>query len=369
MKDNWFLIREVDELDSPALTVHKDRIQYNIDTMIGMVKDPLRLRPHVKTYKIPEIVNMQIRAGIRKFKCATIAEAEMLALTGAQDVLLAYPLVGPRLNRFFQLIPKYPDTKFSVIIDHESGARSVAEKAVNSFVPVNVYLDINNGNNRTGISPDHAFVLFKKCFELKGINPLGLHVYDGHIRENDPEIRKRKCDLDFQKVKNLGLFIRQKLDFEPVIVAGGSPTFPIHSRREKIECSPGTSLLWDAGYSENFPDIPFQTAAVVITRVVSQPAPRIFCLDLGHKSIASENPLNNRIRFLNKVGLEPVNHSEEHLVIKSEKEDYLEVGEVLYGIPYHICPTAALYDEVAVIRNNLIVHTWKIMARSRKITI
>jgi D-serine deaminase-like pyridoxal phosphate-dependent protein len=369
MTEEWYFIHGIDMLDSPALTVHKDRIQYNIERMISMVDDPNRLRPHVKTYKIPEIVRMQMGNGIRTFKCATIAEAEMRALTGAPDVLVAFPLVGPRLDRFFSMVLKYPETRFSAIVDHEHIARSISEKALASLVSVNVYLDINNGNNRTGISPDHAFVLYKKCFELKGINPVGLHVYDGHIRDSDSRIREKKCDHDFQMVKNLAHYIQEKLDFQPAVIAGGSPTFPFHARRENVECSPGTSLLWDAGYSEKFPDIPFKTAAVVITRVVSQPVPGIFCLDLGHKSIAAENPLENRVRFLNKAGLMPLSHSEEHLVVKTGQADQLTIGEVLYGIPYHICPTTALFEEVIVIRNNRVLATWKVKARGRKITL
>lgn len=369
MKNKWYLINDIDRLDSPVLIVHPDRIQYNIDIMIAIVKDPARLRPHVKTYKMSEIVNMQMKSGIRKFKCATIAEAEMLGMTGAPDVLLAYPLTGPKLDRYFMLISKYPDTEFSAIIDHEAGAQALSDKAVSFMSTTGVYLDINNGNNRTGIFPEDAFAIYKKCFELKGIKPLGLHVYDGHIRETDPEKRKKHCDQNFEIIKALAKYILQKLDTDPHIIAGGSPTFPIHAQRNKVECSPGTSLLWDAGYKENFPDIPFQNAALIISRVISKPASDLFCLDLGHKSIASENPLANRVRFLNAEGLEPVSHSEEHLVVKNTKKVSLSIGDVLYGIPYHICPTIALYNEVTVIRNNRIITTWEVKARSRKIKI
>jgi len=369
MKNKWYLINEIDKLDSPALTVHPDRIQYNIDMMIAMVKDPERLRPHVKTYKMPEIVRMQMQSGISKFKCATIAEAEMLALAGAPDVLVAYPLTGPRLDRFMELTGKYPETRFSAIIDQESTANALADKAITSLTTAHVYVDINNGNNRTGIHPDEGFALFKRCLEMKGIKPLGLHIYDGHIRDINSEKRKSHCDLDFAPVKTLALYIQEKLNMDPVIIAGGSPTFPIHAQRAGVECSPGTSLLWDAGYSENFPDIPFQTAAVVITRIISLPAPGICCLDLGHKSIASENTLENRVRFLNEEGLEPISHSEEHLVVRNTQENDLKVGDVLYGLPYHICPTTALYDEVTVIRNNQIINTWEVKARGRKITV
>jgi D-serine deaminase-like pyridoxal phosphate-dependent protein len=293
----------------------------------------------------------------------------MLGMAGAPDVLMAFQLTGPKMDRFFRLIAKYPDTRYSAIVDNGSSAAALSEKAVANLTEISVYLDINNGNDRTGLPADDGFGLFKKCLELEGINPAGLHVYDGHIRNTDPDERKIQVDQNFEKVQALAFYIHQKLDIYPVIIAGGSPTFTVHARNKDVECSPGTSLLWDAGYTEKFPDIPFQTAAVVISRVISLPGNGLVCTDLGHKSIAAENPLENRVRFLNVDGLEPVSHSEEHLVLKNTGNKPLSVGDVVYGIPFHICPTTALYPEVTVIRNNRIIGTWEVTARTRKITI
>ncbi len=369
MKKKWYFIEDIDRLDSPALTVYPDRIQNNINMMIGMVKDPSRLRPHVKTYKMREVVKMQMQSGINKFKCATIAEAEMLAISGAKDVLLAYQPVGPKLDRLIELVKKYQETKFSILVDDENVALEVAEKCKKHLVLLNVYIDINNGNNRTGIPTDGAFYLFKKCIELKGIRPVGLHVYDGHIRDSDPGIRKKHCDDDFQKVSIMADYIERKLDIKLITIAGGSPTFPIHANRENVICSPGTSLFWDAGYSENFSDIAFLPAAIVISRVISKPARGFLCLDLGHKSIAGENPIQNRVRFLNYSGLNPVSHSEEHFVVENKDDLPISIGDVIYGIPFHICPTIALYNGVTVIKNNKIAEDWQILARGRKITV
>ncbi len=369
MKNIWYIINDIDKLDTPSLVIHKDRVQYNIDLMISMVGNHSRLRPHVKTYKIPEVVSMQMASGINKFKCATIAEAEMLARTGAPDVLLAYQPSAVKTERLLKLKDKYGNTTFSTLMDNEETASMIAEKCRNTLTHLKIYVDLNNGNNRTGIAPEEAFPLFKKCLELKGIDPLGLHVYDGHIRDSDPEDRKRHCDRDFSKVTSLAEYIHSKLDVDAEIIAGGSPTFGIHAARNKVNCSPGTTLFWDAGYEENFPDLPFQNAAVVITRVISRPATGLLCLDLGHKSIAGENPIQDRVRFLNAQELQPVSHSEEHLVVANTAGLDLKVGDVIYGIPYHICPTTALYDRVPVVRNNQVIDTWNVTARNRQITI
>src|ERR1700754_572473 len=101
---DWYRISNVDQLDTPALVVYPDRVKENIRTAVDMVGDPARLRPHVKTHKSPETTRLMLAGGIRSFKCATIAEAEMLALEGAEDVLLAYQPVGPKAARFIALI-------------------------------------------------------------------------------------------------------------------------------------------------------------------------------------------------------------------------------------------------------------------------
>jgi D-serine deaminase-like pyridoxal phosphate-dependent protein len=154
-----------------------------------------------------------------------------------------------------------------------------------------------------------------------------------------------------------------------VIVAGGSPTFPIHVKRKNIECSPGTFVYWDNGYLSESAEQQFLTAALVVSRVISLPDETKICLDLGHKSVASEKELAKRVLFLNAPELVMLGHSEEHLVADTGKGHKYEVGDILYGLPYHVCPTVALYERAITIENNLVLGEWKNIARDRKITI
>ena len=101
-----YAIADTSGIFSPALLFYKDIIQQNVRKAVEMVGDPKRLRPHVKTHKTREIVKMALAAGITKHKCATLAEAEMLAGCGVPDVLLAYNLVGPNCGRMVRLAPK-----------------------------------------------------------------------------------------------------------------------------------------------------------------------------------------------------------------------------------------------------------------------
>ncbi|MCB0108803.1 MAG: hypothetical protein KDE53_22940, partial [Caldilineaceae bacterium] len=156
----------------------------------------------------------------------------------------------------------------------------------------------------------------------------------------------------------------------PNIVAGGTPTFPAHAQRGGVDLSPGTYSLWDVGYSTSCPDQPFLCAAVLLVRVISKPEPNRLCVDLGHKAVAAENPLERRVRFLNAPDAKFMGQNEEHLVLELPAGHGFEVGDVLYGIPWHICPTVALHQEANVVNEEHdFVERWPIAARGRRLTI
>lgn len=365
MSESWYEIKNINELDSPALVVFPERVKHNIQLAIDMISDVNRLRPHIKTNKSPDVVKLMLKAGITKFKCATIAEAEMLAQCNAPDVLLAYQPLGPKLNRFVSLIKKYPSTKFSCLTDNIEAANEQAMVFNSSNITVPVFIDLNVGMNRTGIVPgEDAVELAGHCSKLKGIVLTGLHAYDGHIRDVDFEMKKQKCDEAFAEVEKLN----EKLKL-PAIVMGGSPAFSVHCKRKNIECSPGTFVYWDKGYSDLCPEQGFLPAAVLVTRIISLPSPNKICTDLGHKSVAAENEISKRIFFLNAEGLSPVGQSEEHFVLETNQDHSFKVGNIFYGLPYHVCPTVALYERVVTVENGKTTGEWRNLARDRKITI
>lgn len=364
---SWYEIKNIDTIDSPALVLYKERIQENIRRLKSM-KDVAHLRPHVKTNKIAEVCKMMLDESITKFKCATIAEAEMLALIQAPDVLLAYQPVGPKVTRLLKLVKQYPSTHFSCVIDEFNNAKNISEIFAWENLVLDVYIDLNTGMNRTGIQPsEQALKLFKHCAELPGIDVVGLHVYDGHIRDTDVATRKQRADEAFQSIVDLAAAIKSQSGKELNIVAGGSPTFPVHAQRLNIECSPGTFIFWDWGYKHLTPDEPFDYAALVISRVISVVDTNTICTDLGHKSVAAENPIDKRVHFLNAPDAEPVGQSEEHLVLKVPDASKFKAGDVLYGVPVHICPTVALYEKAFVVENNNALDEWRVIARDKKI--
>lgn len=368
MDDKWYIIDNVRYVNSPALLVFTDRIEQNIRKMIEIAGNVNLLRPHVKTHKMAEIIRLQMKHGIYKFKCATIAETEMVARCGATDILLAYQPVGPNIARFFRLKQEYSGAKISCIADSEDVIFHLSDMAQRIGLEAHVWLDINNGMDRTGIYPNEkAARLFKMIIDSPMLKAEGLHVYDGHIHETDYSLRQKICNDAFTPIISFTDKLR-KSGFSPgTIIAGGTPTFPIHAMRKGIETSPGTTLLWDYGYSSSFPDMNFIHAAVLLMRIISKPGKDLLCFDLGHKAVSAEVP-QPRIKILGLENYIIIRHNEEHMVVKTRETNNWKIGDPFYGIPYHICPTVDRFDSVSVVKDHRVVEQWNVEARRRKIT-
>jgi D-threonine aldolase len=363
----WYEIENIDEFDSPALFAFPERIHLNIRRLLEKI--PVKnLRPHVKTNKMAEVCKMMMEAGITKFKAATIAESEMLAMIEAPDVLLAYPPTVPKIKRLIRLIQKYPGSKFSCLVDHIQTAETISGLFASAGLTASVYIDLNLGMNRTGIRIENVMDLYNQIISLPAIQVFGLHAYDGNIRDLDIKTRTEKCQAAFEPVLRLKKELEKNTKHTITLVAGGSPTSFIHGAAGDRECSPGTFVFWDKGYADGLPEQPFEWAAILICRVISIPATDMICVDLGHKSVASENP-QPRVYFLNAPDVIPVSQSEEHLVLKVPDAGRFRPGDVLYGVPWHICPTVALYDKAYVVENNRVTGYWKVIARNREISI
>ena len=358
---------------SPGLLFYKDLIRRNIDRMIEMAGGTERLRPHVKTHKTREIVRMELEAGIAKHKCATLAEAEMLASCGVRDVFLAYNPVGPNCQRLARLAQAYPECRFSVTADSPIALQALSAAMKAAGQSVDVLLDLDVGQHRTGIEPgDEAVALYELIDRLPGLKPGGLHVYDGHNHQESLQEREQAVRRLLEPVLDLRAQLDRKGLPTPRLVAGGTPTFPVFARLDLpgLECAPGTCFLHDHGYGSRFPDMHgFVPAALLLTRVISRPTPTRVTLDLGYKAVASDPPAGKRCVLLNVPSYEPILQNEEHFVVETPAAALFRPGDVVYAVPTHICPTCAMHRQAYAVQNGHVTGMWDIVARDRVLSI
>ena len=377
MERSIYALEDTGNLISPALIYYKDIIIGNTKRIIEMAGGPELLSPHVKSHKTTELVHMQIGMGITKFKCATVAEAEMTAEAGGAFIILAYPLIGPNIFRYLKLIKAYPKTVFYAIGDDFEQLSILAKEACRMEMNVNVLIDVDTGMHRTGIPIDLLESLYERVSALKGINLKGMHCYDGHC--NDPDINRRKAmaEESDRKVLKVRESLRLK-GFEcDTMVMGGSPSFPCRAGRTDsfgkagFYLSPGTIFIGDWGYYSKQPDMAFTPGAAIFSRIVSRGskagAENTFTLDLGHKGIAAD-PAGDRGIIAGLKEAKPILQSEEHWVFSlPEKMEPPAIGSECYVIPTHVCPTSALYPEIQVAQGGRITESWQVSARNRRI--
>lgn len=371
--DAEYVIQNLDEVMSPSLIFYPEIIRRNIQEVIRIAGSPDRLCPHVKTHKTREIAQLQLEAGIRTHKCATIAEAEMLAQIGVPDVLIAYPLIGPNIARLRQLTVKYPQTRFSCLVDHPEGLAALQAGWADAPAKLPVLMDVDVGHHRTGIAASRAgYDLYRSLASSPNLSAAGFHVYDGHNHQEKRDDRETAVRQLIAPV----LELRQSLQSEgipvPRLICGGTPTFPIWARMDfpGMQCSPGTFVLHDQGYGSRYADLSgFKPAALVLTRVISKPMPRRLTLDLGHKAIAADPPAGKRCVLLNVEEYTPILQNEEHFGLETEQADRWHLGDAIYAIPAHICPTVALHRAAYIVENNRVVGEWEIASRNRKLTV
>lgn len=360
-----YLIEETTSLPTPALLLFPEKVKRNIEIIKSHIHALENFRPHIKTIKSKELIQLLIDEGVQKFKCATLKEARLLGELEASDVLIAYPLVGYQIDDFMRIIEDFPATNFQCIVENINAVKQLDLKAKFKTAVVSVLIDVNLGMGRTGVEMNQLMDFVEELGQFSNIFVNGFHGYDGHIRETDLEKRTQIVKDTFEAFlihfKKIEEIVARKL----ICVFGGSNTFPIYAQYPMVECSPGTFMLWDWGYHQTLPEQKFHFAAVILSTVISKPGHNTICLDLGYKAIAAENPIEQRLHIIHHENWQPVFQSEEHLVLRlpDAEWDQVDVGNRVYVIPYHICPTVAWYPYYHVITNKLLAEIWRIAPR------
>lgn len=369
-RPNYHFVGE-EEIPSPQLVYYKEYLIENIRRTITLAGGTARLWPHVKTHKMQKLVELQMTMGIRRFKCATMAEAEMCARAGAEQLIVAYPLVGPNIQRFVKLCQTFPAVHFYAIGDDTHQIELLGRAAQAAGITAQVLMDMDMGQHRTGVPLEKAAQAYAAWAGLPGIHMMGMHCYDGHRHEADFALRNAAVRVVDQELEALKAQLQAQGLCCDILVMGGTPSFPCHQAATGEYLSPGTCIVQDAGYSAAYPDLEFVPAAALLVRVISRPSADTFTLDLGTKAVASD-PSPERAVLVGMEYAHTVLQNEEHWVVQVPPEhikDIPAVGSVLFALPWHVCPTSALYPSVPVVEDGKVGEWWEVTARNRALTI
>lgn len=368
--DAAFRLPEAARILTPALLIDRDRVQHNIATTLHLLGgDPNRWRPHVKTAKLGYVMRMLVEEGVRQFKCATGLELSVACQAGAQDVLVAYPLVGANAASVRQIAEQHRSVAVSVLVEDES---QIAQWSGSS---VSVFIDVNPGMNRTGVPDDQAdgILRLSNSISASGLQFRGLHYYDGHLAKYAMAERCKTAHLGYERLMNVVHTLTSPSVEVPEVITAGTPAFPCglsfspFSRAPFVHrVSPGTVVYCDATSLSQLPEYDYLPAAIVMTRVVSHPAPGIITCDAGHKTVSADAGVPT-CTVLGHPELEPLGPSEEHLPMRvAEGAAGPAIGELLYLVPRHVCPTVNNFDDAVIISDRKLIAVESVSARGRE---
>ena len=370
--ESRYQLVDAEAVMTPALIIYSDIVEANIRNTIRLLGgDVNRWRPHVKTAKLAMTMKLMMHEGVKQFKCATSLELLTLCDSGAQDVLLAYTALGPNAVRVREIADRYPDVAVSALIDDEENLHAWKDGHVGLF------LDMNSGMDRTGMPLDgiEKVVRLIASMEKYGIPFRGLHCYEGHLAGLDMPERARRSHGIYDQLLRLAQDLKMRGITVPELVTSGTPTFPCALNYERWpDCgflwrvSPGTVVYCDASSLGQLPpDSGYSPAVVILARIVSKPSASLVTCDAGHKTLSVDRGVPNCV-VSGHPEAQPLGPSEEHLPIKMLLGGSVpSLGEVLYLIPRHVCPTVNNFDHALIATEGRIAGVQRVTARGREI--
>ena len=369
--DEDYRVSNIENVLTPALVVYPEVISSNIEQTLRLLGgDANRWRVHIKTAKLDYTLRMLVERGVRHFKCATTLELLVACRTGASDVLVAYPMVGPNARRVREIADAYPQVRISVLAENEEQVLQWRGSRVG------VFLDINPGMNRTGIEQSHSAEVVRLVGAVRnaGLEFRGLHYYDGQYGGVEERERTAAAHAGYDSLLEVVSKVERSGVSVPEVITAGTPTLPCSLgypgfRGQKFvhRVSPGTIVYNDATSLAQLPaEYRLRPAALVLTRVVSKPHKGVITCDAGHKAVSADAGVPTCV-VVGHAELTPLSPSEEHLPMAVAGDATgPEVGEALYLLPRHVCPTVNNFDCALLVRNRQIEAVEKVTARGRE---
>ncbi|HTU44628.1 MAG TPA: D-TA family PLP-dependent enzyme [Bryobacteraceae bacterium] len=362
-----YALEDVDSILTPALLIYPDLVEANIRAAVHMAGDDSnRWRPHIKTAKLAATVRRILAHGVSHLKCSTTLELLTACECRASDVLLAFAVVGANARRTLEIAQQFPETRISVLVESAEQAR------IWRGTRIGVFIDINPGMNRTGIGEERTSEIMSLVREL-GEQFRGLHYYDGHASGFPADERESRVHQGYDHL----LRLVRTLDAAGVqtgeVITSGTPAAPFaisypgfRNARFVHRISPGTVVYNDTTSLEQLPGFGFKPAAIILSTVISRPTPDSITCDAGHKSVSADAGVPT-CAVIGRPDLEPLKPSEEHLPIKGLSEHQLpRIGDKLYLVPRHVCPSVNNFDDALMIVSGRISAVEAVTARGHE---
>jgi D-serine deaminase-like pyridoxal phosphate-dependent protein len=354
------------EVDTPSLILDLDAFESNLDRMdASLAGKKIRIRPHAKSHKCPEIAKRQIARGAVGVCCQKVSEAEAMVDGGVPDVLVANEVVGAmKLQRLAALAKR---ARVAACADDAGNVAQLDAAARAAGVRLDVLVEVNVGANRCGVEPGApAAALATMIAASKNLRFAGLQAYQGgaqHLRK--VEERRAAIEKACARVKQTtDLLAKAGIACDKVTGAGtGTYLFEATSGIYH-ELQAGSYIFMDVDYGKNEwteSGIPrFEHSLFVWTTVMSRPVPERAVVDAGLKASSVDSGMP---RVVDVAGAEYTNASDEHGVLKLDGRARLAVGDKLKLIPGHCDPTVNLYDQYVCVRGGKVEALWPITAR------
>ncbi|HTW32414.1 MAG TPA: D-TA family PLP-dependent enzyme [Candidatus Sulfotelmatobacter sp.] len=369
--DERYRVSGIEDVITPALVMYPELIAGNIDCTLKLLDGEAdRWRVHIKTAKSAYTLRMLLERGVNNFKCATTLELLMACESGAADVLLAYPVVGANARRVQEIARQFPGTRISVLAENDEQVRQWHGGRAG------IFLDINPGMNRTGIeqSQGEKIISTARAVVDAGLEFRGLHYYDGQYGGLAESERTKAAHRGYDRLMEIVRDLERSGLHVSEVITAGTPTFPCslgyQTFREgnfEHRVSPGTVVYCDAMSLRELPEgYGYWPAVLVVARVVSRPRFGVVTCDAGHKAVSADAGVPTCV-VVGHPELTPLSPSEEHLPIAAQEGAAgPEIGEVLYLLPRHICPTVNNFDSALLVRDGEIESVESVSARGHE---
>jgi D-serine deaminase-like pyridoxal phosphate-dependent protein len=350
----------VDTLDSPQLLIDLDTLDANLGRMQALLAGrPIDLRVHFKSLKCGSVARYLAGRGVKKFLCAKLNEAEVLAEAGFTDLFIANQIVGPiKVERLSRLAQR---AQVRVCVDDAANVAELSRACQEHGCTLSVLVEVDIGMGRCGVEPgEPALALAQLIQGSPGLKFAGLQGYDGHLQMlADAQERRAKAEHGLRRLaETRALIERAGLRIE-VVTGAGTGTLPYAVESGVLtEVQPGSFLLMDCAYHAVQPE--FNCSLSILATVVSR-RPGWYVLDAGSKAISRDfgTPVIKG-RPEDRI----VKLAEEHARVDTAEED-VKVGDRREVLPAHCCATMNLHRNCVAVRGGIIEAVWPIEASGR----